>query len=449
MACCCLLSRQTVRHLKINTPQWLVIVGLRLATALVACLIIAAFVVCISVPGSVVKGGSSSPWQWGDIWMESLAFVPVCPVPKLWYLSCSMRDVRTNDALNRQPAVSLLQTLVTITYLLSTTHLVHPVVELVIELTIVLVTAFPIVFCATVSGPLQQWQKPQSDVDELKTPGIMELVGFIGLCLIEVFHFGFFIWASCRAHIRRREKIMRSRAAAMKLEAGWGFNEEDDAGMGVETRYDRPQPRKESRRQIDLMGESSFAGLGLTARKESNPSETLNSARLPSTVSALSAWDGKLSPGARRPSSLELMPQGRRPTEPNQIGVAIGKPHEIWVPITELRSESPFSAHRVVDDHEVVIVGDGEVKVVSTPRQEVFMGFKLPEPSTPRLNNERKGLEKHTEADAPMRQNSDPDIPPPLKVRKSIQQAKSFKLGNSWEIEEESKSRPPVIDQGW
>ncbi len=245
---------------------------------------------------------------------------------------------------------------------------------------------------------------------------------------------------------------MRSRAAALKLEAGWGMNEEDDdARHGeAETRVELSQPKTELRRQIDdIMVPSSGAGLGLTTRKESNQSETMNTARLPSTVSALSAWDGEMSPVSRRPSSLDLMPQGRRRTEPSQIGVAIGKTHEIWVPITELRSESPFSTHRVVEDHEVVIVGDGEVKIVSTPREEVFMGFKMPEPSTPKVNKERKGSEKYTEEHELHQQSSDPDIPSPLKVRKSIQHTKSFKLGNSWEIEESSKSRQPVVDQGW
>ena len=280
----------------------------------------------------------------------------------------------------------------------------------------------------------------------------MELVGFIGLCLLVVFHVGFLVLACCRAHQRRREKIMRSRAAAMKLEAGWGIEEEDDYLVrlgGTETQDEIPQLLKESTRPIeDAKVPLGRAGLGLAARKESTQAETLNSARLPSTVSALSAWDGELGPGDRRPSSLELMPlpRGRKGTDASQIGVAIGKEHEIWVPITELRSESPFSVHRVIPEHEVVIVGDGEVKVVSTPREEVFMGFKLPEPSTPRLDTERKGSEVSTTA--PPQQNPDPDIPPPLKVKKSMQRTRSFKFGNSWEIKE-SKPRLSMLDQGW
>ena len=358
-------------------------------------------------------------------------------------------DREADNALDFQPAVSLLQTMVTIPYLLSTTHLIHPVIELIIELILVLITAFPIVFCATVAGPLQQWQSVQANSNHIEIAGIMELVGFIGLCLLEVFHFGFFVCACCRAHTRRRDKIARARAAAMKLEAGWGMNEDEDIGIGeAEVQDEMRQPQPESRRQSnDVIAPPSLAEWKWKTSEESPQAErTADVARIPSSASALSTWVDDRRPSTRRPSSLELTPHGRRRTEASQIGMAIGKPHEIWVPITELRSESPFSQHRVVDDHEVVIVGDGEVKVVSTPREEVFMGFRMPELSTPKFGEERRGSEKEVEADKMVTESPDPDMPRPLKVRKSV---KSFKLGNSWELDGESKPQPPVVDQGW
>ena len=379
-------------------------------------------------------------------------------------------DQDADNALDFQPAVSLLQTMVTIPYLLSTTHLIHPVIELIIELILVLITAFPIVFCATVAGPLQQWQSVQANSNHIEIAGIMELVGFIGLCLVEVVHFGFFVCACCRAYVRRRDKIARANAAAMKLEAGWGMNEDEDRTFGAAGGQDEPQP--ELRRQADDIVASPNLAEGRWRTSEDNRKAERNADAegLPSPAPALSHWDGGRRPSTRRPStkrpstkrpstkrprtrrpsSLEFMRQGKR-TETNQIGMAIGKPHEIWVPITELRSESPFSAHRVVDDHEVVIVGDGEVKVVSTPREEVFMGFRMPEPSTPRISTpkmgeERRSLENEVETDKSERGSPDPDMPQPLKVRKSV---KAFKVGNSWELEEESKPQPPVVDQGW
>ena len=259
-------------------------------------------------------------------------------------------------------------------------------------------------------------------------------------------------------HERRREKISMARAAAMKLEAGWGMNEEEDTSLGL-TGFGEPeapeqvwQPRPELKREVDeIMAPPSAEDLRRRAREENAQTEKqFGGARRPSSVSALSSrWGRRSSSWGRRPSSLDgHMPQGRRRTEVSQIGMAIGKPHEIWVPITELRSESPLTPHRVVDDHEVVIVGDGEVKVVSTPREEVFLGWSMPEPVTPKMGGERGDLDKEAEAEAEEMtiRSPDPDMPAPLKVKKSV---KSFKAGNSWEMDSEPQPVPPVADQGW
>lgn len=251
----------------------------------------------------------------------------------------------------------------------------------------------------------------------------------------------------------------------MKLEAGWGLNEDEVVGLGVgfkgpKTRREEvlPQPRPNLEQQVDNCIEPpSPAKLKMRAREENAQMERqFGGARRPSSVSALSSRRGRRSSSwGRRPSSLDRhMPQGRRQTEASQIGMAVGKPHEIWVPITELRSESPLTPHRVVEDHEVVIVGDGEVKVVSTPREEVFMGWTMPEPTTPRMGGEKWDHSKaEVEAQAEVHRDAkmvkrspDPDVPAPLKVRKSV---KIFKAGNSWEIDDKVLQEPPVADMGW
>lgn len=354
--------------------------------------------------------------------------------------------------------------MVTIPYLLSTTHLTHPAMELVIEGTLVLIAAFPIVFCATVSGPLQRWQSNGSSsshlIDDDELAGVMELIGFIGLCLLEIFHFGFFIWACRRMHVRRRNKVAMARAAATKLEAGWGASELEGAGVGLpfkqpETREEEEvrQPRPELVRQVnDIMTPPSPAELR-RAREDNAPLERQSGggARRPSSISALSSRWGRMSGSwGRRPSSLDgYMREDRRRTQVSQIGVAIGKPQEVWMPITQMKSESPITPHRVVEDHEVVIVGEGEVKVVSTPREEAFVGWSIPEPVIPRPGGEKKDPKKEAETDEEatmVTRSPDPDIPAPLKVRKSV---KSFKAGNSWEIEEKLQTVLPVADQGW
>ena len=411
--------------------------------------------------------------------------------------------------------------MVTISYLLTTTHLTHPAIELITEITLVLVAAFPIVFCATVSGPLQHWQTNTSksssnssgssstttttyssirltNNDELA--GITELLGFIGLCILETVHLGFFITACRRAYLRRKNRIALARAAAAKLEAGWGGSEfeyhgvvpdrhsqqqtplqspmwrkeKDNDDDCVEEVLQQPRPVLEHRNtSTDVIPASSAESFVAMARETSNVPPMMEKrnggdgggARRPSSVSALSSRYGRRSSSwGRRPSSLDVhpsnfMPQSRRRTELSEIGVAVGKPHEIWVPITELRSESPLTPHRVVQDHEVVIVGDGHVKVVSTPREEAFVGWTLPEPSTPRLGGggavggetedpkKQQPTTQQPEAKMAAIGSPDPDVPAPLKVRKSV---KSFKLGNSWEIDH--KLLPPSLpgpDQGW
>ena len=359
----CSLSKQQLRDLDGNTPQWRVMMVFRCLTVVVACITIAAFAICISNSSGITN---TNLWAWDDKWIAYFVFVPV------GLLRTSMRlsaNTAADNFSRGQPALSLLQTLVTIPYLLATTYTPHPGAELTIELGIILITAFPMVFCTTVSGPLQWWRDPQS----LSAPspilaGIMELVGLVGLLILEILHLVLLVWAAQRTHSRRGVKIIRARAAAQKLEEGWGGEEKEIVCQD--------EVRNKNWRH-------------------------------------LSAERGR--------EMFENMEKG--------IGIAIGK-DDLWVPISELRNESRLF------DHGVVTVRDGEVVAVEK-KLEFGIGFH--------------GLEDNDfmseEAEETVLRSPDPDMPPPLKVRKSV---KLLKAGHSRETNNGSPLIAPAgVDQGW
>ena len=88
------LSRLRVLELYINTPHWRLAILAHLITSLLSLIVIMAYGVVVAWRVDDTKdGGNILGWNWGNQWLESLAFVPVS--------QRSLKHCRTHGATSR------------------------------------------------------------------------------------------------------------------------------------------------------------------------------------------------------------------------------------------------------------------------------------------------------------------------------------------------------------
>ena len=124
--------------------------------------------------------------------------------------------------------------------------------------------------------------------------------------------------------------------------------------------------------------------------------------------------------------------------------IEIGKRWDLWLPSSEVRNLSrcegvvvPVTERgTVVEMEREAVMEESKVEVEAVEKPVPFV---LPERRREK-SEERRIVDKKVEVEA------DPELPAPLKVRKSVAKP-LFKAGNSWEILD-----PPTdeeLDQGW
>ena len=170
------LPAKSVVQLHNNFPRWRLMVLLRLATIFISLATILCFVVVLSA--NTTRTSTLLNWQWGEQYLEYSAFLPVGIIWDEPNEESTLTDHRG------QCAFSIVWGLGTLLYLAFVMNPISPTANFGVDLAILVFNVLPIVFCVSVSGPMQSSQDGLTPPSE-KLDGAWEIAGVIGSSVLE------------------------------------------------------------------------------------------------------------------------------------------------------------------------------------------------------------------------------------------------------------------------